>query len=176
MKPIAICQNKKIFDHSTSWTPRFIDFCKDNGIPVSYTHRTVKYCRIPPGYGWKHAYSFSSGRSDRRWSYNGWSAGTGWFPSSPLFSINVRNLPCSSPPLFLLNQDYPNLYIIYNLIIRPSGWWTERQTHAPVFPPPDSSWPAAPYIKVSLILPIWYRMSSKTIPSHKTKRSRLRAS
>ena len=33
MKPIAICQNKKIFDHSTSWTPRFIDFCKDNGIP-----------------------------------------------------------------------------------------------------------------------------------------------
>ena len=33
MKPIAICQNKRIFSHSTSWTPRFIEFCQLNGIP-----------------------------------------------------------------------------------------------------------------------------------------------
>nr|WP_303182766.1 hypothetical protein [Lachnoclostridium phocaeense] len=33
MKPIAICQNKKIFNHSTSWTPRFIEFCRENNIP-----------------------------------------------------------------------------------------------------------------------------------------------
>lgn len=33
MKPIAICQNKRIFDHYTSWTPRFIKYCKDNNIP-----------------------------------------------------------------------------------------------------------------------------------------------
>lgn len=33
MKPIAICQNKKIFDHSTLWTHRFIDYCKESEIP-----------------------------------------------------------------------------------------------------------------------------------------------
>ena len=33
MKPIAICQNKKVFDHSTSWTPKFIEYCKKNEIP-----------------------------------------------------------------------------------------------------------------------------------------------
>ena len=33
MKPIAICQNKKIYDHYTLWTPRFIQYCEDCGIP-----------------------------------------------------------------------------------------------------------------------------------------------
>lgn len=33
MKPIAICQNKKIFDHSTAWTPRFIEYCEQEKIP-----------------------------------------------------------------------------------------------------------------------------------------------
>lgn len=32
MKPIAICQNKKIFDHSTSWTNQFIKCCQKNNI------------------------------------------------------------------------------------------------------------------------------------------------
>ena len=33
MKPIAICQNKRIFNHSGSWAPRFIEYCEENGIP-----------------------------------------------------------------------------------------------------------------------------------------------
>lgn len=33
MKPIAICYNKKIFDHYASWSPRFIEYCKKNNIP-----------------------------------------------------------------------------------------------------------------------------------------------
>lgn len=33
MKPIAICENKKIFNHSTTWTNRFIEFCKKEKIP-----------------------------------------------------------------------------------------------------------------------------------------------
>ena len=33
MKPIAICQNKKVFDHSTLWTGRYIEYCQENGIP-----------------------------------------------------------------------------------------------------------------------------------------------
>lgn len=33
MKPIAICQNKKIFDHYTSWTPHWISYCETKGIP-----------------------------------------------------------------------------------------------------------------------------------------------
>lgn len=33
MKPIAICENKKIFDHSTTWTNRFIEFCEKEKIP-----------------------------------------------------------------------------------------------------------------------------------------------
>lgn len=33
MKPIAICQNEKIFSHSTSWTPRFVEYCELNNIP-----------------------------------------------------------------------------------------------------------------------------------------------
>lgn len=33
MKPIALCQNKKIFNHSTLWTPRFIEYCSRENIP-----------------------------------------------------------------------------------------------------------------------------------------------
>lgn len=33
IKPIAICENKKIFDHFTSWIPRFISYCFENDIP-----------------------------------------------------------------------------------------------------------------------------------------------
>lgn len=33
MKPIAICQNKKIFDHYTSWTPKYIECCRKNKLP-----------------------------------------------------------------------------------------------------------------------------------------------
>jgi len=33
VKPIAICQNKKIFDHSTLWTHRFIEYCSEERIP-----------------------------------------------------------------------------------------------------------------------------------------------
>lgn len=33
MKPIAICQNERIFNHSTSWTPRYIDYCRKKRIP-----------------------------------------------------------------------------------------------------------------------------------------------
>lgn len=33
MKPIAICQNKRIFDHSTLWTHRFIEYCTEEKIP-----------------------------------------------------------------------------------------------------------------------------------------------
>lgn len=33
MKPIALCENKKIFDHYTSWTPRMIEYCQKNSIP-----------------------------------------------------------------------------------------------------------------------------------------------
>lgn len=32
-KPIAVCQNKRIFDHYASWTPRFLEYCRENGIP-----------------------------------------------------------------------------------------------------------------------------------------------
>ncbi len=33
MKPIAICENKRMFDHYTLWTSRFISYCKENNIP-----------------------------------------------------------------------------------------------------------------------------------------------
>ncbi len=33
MKPIAICENKKIFDHYTSWVPPFISACEEKGVP-----------------------------------------------------------------------------------------------------------------------------------------------
>ena len=33
MKPIAICQNKRVFDHYTSWIPRLIEYCEENKIP-----------------------------------------------------------------------------------------------------------------------------------------------
>ena len=33
MKPIAIGQNKRVFDHYTSWIPRFIEYCEKNSIP-----------------------------------------------------------------------------------------------------------------------------------------------
>lgn len=33
MKPIAICETRKVFDHYTSWTPRFVEYCKEAGIP-----------------------------------------------------------------------------------------------------------------------------------------------
>ena len=46
MKPIAICQNKKIFDHSTLWTSRFIEYCKKNEIPFEildcYSNEIIK--------------------------------------------------------------------------------------------------------------------------------------
>ena len=33
MKPIAIIQNKKIFDHSTNWAYKWIEICDREGIP-----------------------------------------------------------------------------------------------------------------------------------------------
>ena len=33
VKPIAICQNKNIFDHSGSWVPRLVEYCSKNEIP-----------------------------------------------------------------------------------------------------------------------------------------------
>ncbi len=33
MKPIAICENKKIFDHYTAWAPRMIAYCQEKNIP-----------------------------------------------------------------------------------------------------------------------------------------------
>lgn len=33
MKPIAICENKKVFDHYTCWSGRIIECCKDRNIP-----------------------------------------------------------------------------------------------------------------------------------------------
>lgn len=33
MKPIAICENRKIFDHYTLWTPRLIACCREREIP-----------------------------------------------------------------------------------------------------------------------------------------------
>lgn len=32
-KPVAICQNKKIFDHSTSWVDAFVQSCEKIGLP-----------------------------------------------------------------------------------------------------------------------------------------------
>ena len=32
MKPIAICETRKVFDHYTSWTPRFVEYCEEAGI------------------------------------------------------------------------------------------------------------------------------------------------
>lgn len=46
MKPIAICQNKKIFEHSTLWTSRFIEYCKKYDIPFEildcYSNEIIK--------------------------------------------------------------------------------------------------------------------------------------
>lgn len=56
MKPIAICQNTKIFDHYTSWTPRFIQYCKENSIPFEvvdcYSNEFIKSLNKYSGLVW----------------------------------------------------------------------------------------------------------------------------